>query len=59
VSTTSTDAARYHDSRCRTGTKERATLLASALAITNARVGEGSSPGSRKRRRYDAAAMNT
>jgi len=34
-------------------------LLASALAITNARVGEGSSPGSRKRRRYDAAAMNT
>src|SRR6266699_1572783 len=59
VSTTSTDAARYHDSRCRTGTKERATLLASGAASTNARVGEGSEPSSRKRRRYDAEAMNT
>ena len=59
VSATSTGAATYHDSTWRAGRKDRARLLASAMAITSMTAGEGCRPGTWKRRRYDAEAMNT
>ena len=59
MSATSTGAPRYHESTWRAGTKEKATLLASAVAITTATLGKGIWPGTWKRRRYDAATMNT